>query len=84
MYFSVISDGNYSSEIQTEIFESIESYVTGKEIQLDPQIIKFLVQGWWVQNAMEQIKTELEPTEPTICPLCLVKKIEFCLEKKMN
>ena len=64
-----ISDGKYSTEIQTEILESVESYITGKEIELDPQIVKFLVQGWWVGDAMEKVKSELKPTEPTICPL---------------
>ena len=76
-----ISDGKYSNDIQAEILESIESYVTGDQIKLDPQIVRFLVQGWWVQSAMEQIKTELEPTEPFICPLCLQKKVEMEIDE---
>ena len=76
-----ISDGKYSNNIQMEILESIESYVTGDQIKLDPQIVKFLVQGWWVQSAMEQIKTELEPTEPFICPLCLQRKVEIAIDE---
>jgi hypothetical protein len=77
-----ISDGKYSKNTQTEILESIESYVTGKGVELDPDIVKILVQGWWVQDAMEQIKTELKPTEPTVCPLCLQEKIETEIEKR--
>lgn len=72
-----ISDGKYSEDIQTEILESIEGYVTGKGIELDPEIVKFLVSGWWVQGAMEKIKSEVKPEEPHICPLCLQTKIEL-------
>ncbi len=72
-----ISNGKYSEVIQTEILESVECYVTGKGIELDPQIVKYLVQGWWVQDAMEKIKSNLKPTEPTVCPLCFQKKIDL-------
>ena len=74
-----ISDGKYSKEIQLEILESIESYVTGDGFQLDPEIVKYLVQGWWVGEAMEKVKSELEPTDPIVCPLCLQKKIESAI-----
>nr|QBK85558.1 MAG: hypothetical protein LCMAC101_01450 [Marseillevirus LCMAC101] len=72
-----ISDGKYSKDIQTEILESIEGYVTGKGVQLDPQIVKYLVAGWWVQDAMEKIKSDLNPGESLICPLCFQKKIDL-------
>ena len=72
-----ISDGKYSEDIQIEILESVEGYVTGKGIELDPEIVKMLVQGWWVQSAMEKIKSEVKPEEPQVCPLCLQEKIEL-------
>lgn len=72
-----ISDGKYSEDIQTEILESVEGYVTGKGIELDPEIVKFLVSGWWVQSAMEKIKSEVKPEDPQVCPLCLQEKIEL-------
>lgn len=77
-----ISDGKYSNDVQVEILESIEGYVTGTRPELDPQIVKFLIQGWWVQGAMEKIKSDIKPTEPFVCPLCLQEKIETEIEKR--
>ena len=72
-----VSDGKYSSEMQEEILESIEGYVTGDRPKLDPEIIKFLVSGWWVQDAMEHIKSDVKPEKSHMCPLCLQSKIEL-------
>lgn len=77
-----ISGGKYSKDIQSEILESVEGYVTGKGFQLDPEIVKYLVQGWWVQGAMEKVKSDLEPTDPFVCPLCLQEKIKMRLDEK--
>ena len=79
-----ISNGKYSNDIQNEILESIECYVTGKQEDLDPQIVKFLIQGWWMGDVMEKIKSELSPTDPIICPLCFQKKIELKLTNLSN
>jgi hypothetical protein len=72
-----ISDGKYSNDIQTEILECIEGYVTGNCPEIDPRIIKFLVSGWWVNDAMEKIKSDVKPETPNTCPLCLQSKIEL-------
>ena len=79
-----ISNGKYSNDIQIEILESVECYVTGKQEDLDPQIVKFLIQGWWMGDVMEKIKSDLSPTDPIICPLCLQKKIELELSNLSN
>ncbi|RLI50341.1 hypothetical protein DRO61_03985 [Candidatus Bathyarchaeota archaeon] len=72
-----ISDGKYSDLVQAEILECVEGYVTGNCLELDPQIVKFLVSGWWVNDAMEKIKTDIKPESSHICPLCLQSKIEL-------
>jgi len=78
-----ISDRKYSKDTQTEILESVESYVTtGKGAELDPNIVKFLIQGWWVQDAMDQIKAGAKPAEPSVCPLCLQEKVETEIKKR--
>ena len=76
-----ISNGKYSEVIQTEILESVECYVTGEGLELDPQIVKYLFQGWWVQDAMEKVKDGLESTEPFVCPLCFQEKIELAIDE---
>ena len=62
-----IKNKRYSRGKLQDIFDSIEEFLTGKEKNLDPEALKYLIRGWWLTENVNKTKNFPE----SICPYCL-------------
>ena len=61
---SNINDGIYTDDIKEEIIDATNHFVTGKQVPLDDNTLKYLIRGWWLTNYINDAKLEC-------CPYCL-------------
>lgn len=83
---SNVLSGKYNEQVKQELIDFIEPYITGEVQELDRNIIKYLVQGWWMNDAMDKINSVTECNEvnnevnnemnKTLCPLCFHKRVD--------